>query len=452
MPTKIDLANLKKTIGFYPHEQQKKILQNQNRFTVVVGGKRLGKTIMAAYLALRELLIPNHSTWILAPTHDLTSRIWEYLDLWIDRDFHGEDGPFRINKHEKIIENTSTRAKLWTKTGENPASLLGKGLDLAIIDEASRLDHGIWDGYIRPNLMDKQGRAFFISNPFGFNWFYEAYLKGTPEGQVTTPDYTSFLVPTAIEDKDGNVIGTNNPKSIQVDELRAIKKSTPADIWKQEYLAVFQEGAGQRFKNFEECIDDLCIVSDPNEYYEPARPGHLYSMGVDIAKVEDFTVITVVDRMTHRVVAFYRINNLSWDYMRHKVKELSERYNTADVTIDASGNGGDIFAEDLAGMGVNIDTEFVYTNKTKIMLIDKLGILMDRKRIHFPRIPQLITELRSFTYHFSTSNNLIYGSSKKDDCVNSLALACWNLNEEPLMEMSGDRRDNFYLPKRRTFS
>jgi hypothetical protein len=387
-------------------------------------------TILASYLAIRELFIPDHSVWIIAPTHDLTSRIWEYLDLWIDRYFAGDQGPFRVNKHEHIIENKTTNSKLWTKTGENPAGLLGKGLDLAIIDEASRLDEGIWDGYIRPNLMDKNGRAFFISNPFGFNWFYDVYLKGTPEGRLQNPDYISFVSPTAVEDEMGNVIGSNNP-TISLAELQGIKKSTPPDIWKQEYLSVFQEGAGQRFKDFEKCVFDAKI-SDVNNWGEPPISGHLYFMGVDIAKVEDFTVVSVIDRMNHRMVAFYRVNNLSWEFMRSKVKDISDLYNGAEIILDATGNGGDMFVESLSDIGVNVDTEFKYTNTKKNLLIDKLGILFDRRRISIPRIPQLINEIRSFTYHFSSSKKLIYGSSKKDDCVNSLALACWKLNDEPL--------------------
>lgn len=426
---KINLQELKATIGFNPHEQQRMILKNQNRFTVVVGGKRLGKTILAAYLALRELFGSHRAIWIIAPTHDLTSRIWEYLELWIDRYF---EGMFRVNKHEHIIENTVTGSKLWTKTGEEPAGLLGKGLDLAIIDEASRIKEGIWDGYIRPNLMDKNGRAFFISNPYGFNWFYEAYLKGTPEGQIEHPEFTSFMVPTAVEDVAGNVIGSNNP-SLNVAELRGIKQSTPLDIWRQEYLAVFQEGVGQRFKNFDQCIDESIKMNDTSEWMEAPKFGHIYSLGVDIAKVEDFTVASVIDRIDHRVVGFYRVNSLSWEFMRTKIRDISRLFNDAEVTLDASGTGGDIFSEDLSAMGVPV-SDFKYTNKSKIMLIDKLAILMDRKKILFPRIPQLINELRAFTYHLSNSGNLIYGSSKKDDCVNSLALACWPLNEEPLGE------------------
>ncbi|MEK6897505.1 MAG: terminase family protein [Nanoarchaeota archaeon] len=441
----LSIAKLKQTIGFYPNPVQQEILKNMNRFTVVVGGRRLGKTILASYLALREMFKPNKQIWIVAPTHDLSSRVWEYLDPWIHNNF---PEMFRVNKHEHIIENIYTGSKLWTKTTESPESLRGKGLDLAILDEAAIIPTGIFDGHIKPNLMDKQGKAFFISNPFGFNWFYDLYLRGTTEGRVDNPEYMSFSFPTAIENEVGEVIGSNN-SIISINELRANKKTTPVDIWKQEYLAVFQEGAGQRFKAFEKCIDDDVVLDDPFEWFEDPIPNHLYFVGVDIARVEDFTVVTVIDRVNHRMVGFYRVNSLSWDFMRKKVLDISTKYYDAEITIDATGTGGDIFAEDLLAIGANVDTKFIYTNAKKNMLIDKLAVLMERGKLTFPRIPQLINEIRSFTYHFTNSGNMVYGSSRKDDCLNSLALACWKLNDEPLGAMDNP---SIWIPRHRSFT
>ena len=143
--------------------------------------------------------MPRHVVWVIGPNYDVASRVWDYIEEWIDKYFEGQYGPFRVNRHDRIIENTTTGAKLWMKTTENPTSLLGKGLDLAIIDEAARVDEGIWEGYIRPNLMDRKGRALLISNPYGFNWFYNMYLRGTPEGRIDNPEYISFHFPTAIE-------------------------------------------------------------------------------------------------------------------------------------------------------------------------------------------------------------------------------------------------------------
>lgn len=445
----VDFAGLKKKINFFPHDVQKTILKGMGRFTIVASAKRLGKSKLAAYLALRELFLPRHVVWIVGPNYELASRVWDYVEEWIDMYFNGEHGPFRVNRHDRIIENTTTGAKLWMKTVETREGLLGKGLDLVIIDEAARIDDGIWDGYIRPNLLDKNGRAFLISNPFGYNWFYNLYIKGLEENRGENSEYVSFHFPTAIEDINGNIIGTNNPYAARVEELKSIKASTPRDRWIIEYLGEFREGAGQRFKNFENCIDDTIIVPDQNEWYEQPDKSHLYYLGVDIAKMEDFTVVCVMDRMTHRLVGFYRTNGVSWEYIRKKVIDISQKYYDAEITLDATGHGGDMFSENLAEAGANINTEFKYTNKTKGMLIDKLSLFMERGKVHFPRLSVLIDEIRSFTYRITDSGNIKLGSSKHDDAVNALALACWNLNDDPLDDTLGQ---NIYRVAQRNFS
>lgn len=429
---KLNLSKLKEQIQFYPNELQKTVLKNMRRFTVVVSGKRAGKSMLCAYLGFKELFLPYHVVWVIGKNYDVASRVWDYISEWIDRYFDGEKGPFIVNKHDKNIFNKLTGAKLTMKSAEEITSLLGKGLDLAIIDEAARIDAGIWDGYIRPNLMDRNGRAVLISNPFGYNWFFEAYQKGTQEGRLENPEYISFYFPTAIEDEKGEIIGSINPQAVSIEELKSIKATNPRDIWRSEYLGVFKEGAGQLFGNFERCIDDSLIVEDPNNWFEEPIMGHLYNIGVDIARAEDFTVICVIDRMNHRVVGFWRGNQVSWEYMREKLKEISQKYNDAMITLDTTGMGGDMFVESLSDIGVNVDTEYTFGNRSKMLLIDKLSLFLERGKIRFPKLSTLFNELQSFTYHYTDSGNIKYGSHKKDDCVIGLALACWNLNDEPL--------------------
>ena len=157
-----------------------------------------------------------------------------------------------------------------------------------------------------------------------------------------------------------------------------------------------------------------------------------------------------MDRMTHKVAGFYRVNNVPWEVMKQKIIDIATKYYDTEITLDATGNGGDMFAESLDEAGAIIDTKFIYTNSKKIMLIDKLGIKMSAKNITFPNIRQLVKEITSFTYHLTDSGNLKYGSRQKDDCVNALALSCWNLNEEPLGDMTS--KDNIFAPKRRKFA
>lgn len=443
----IDLSKLKQIINFHPNPIQKEILLNLDRFTIVNSGKRAGKSTLCAYLALRELFLPDKNIWVVGPNHDVASRVWDYLTFWIYKEFNDI---FKVNKHEHIIENSVTNSKLVTKTAETESSLLGKGLDLLIVDEASRIDDVIWNKYLQPNLMDYgRGKAVLISNPYGYNWFWEIHQRGLPHNRIENPGFISFSFPTAIEDINGNIIGSNNPSAISVEELQRTKKITPYDIWRVEYLGQFQEGAGTVFKNWEHCIDNTIRIENQDEWFENPNPGHLYYIGVDIAKVEDFTVVCVIDRMTHRLVGFYRVNNVLWEIMRQKVLDISLKYYDAEIILDATGNAGDMFAENLEELSANVDTKFVYTAEKKVMLMDKLAMKMSSQNIRFPAIRQLLKEIQSFTYHMTPSGNLKYGSRAKDDCVNALALACWKLNEEPLGIMMA--KDNVFGHKMRSY-
>ena len=272
---RLDLAALKQKIKFTPTKVQSYILKNADRFTVIASSKRLGKSKLAAYMALRELFFPRHVVWIIGPNYELASRVWDYVVEWIDLYFEGDQGPFRINRHDRIIHNTNNGAKLWMKTTEVPTGLLGKGIDLAILDEASKMDQGIWDGYIEPNLMDRNGRAFIISNPFGFNWFYDLWQRGLPQNRADNDGYVSFHFSTAIEDENGNIIGTNNPHAARIPELKRIKKTTPRDVWIVQYMGEFREGAGTRFKNWDHSVDKSLVPKDPNNGLEDPIPGHL---------------------------------------------------------------------------------------------------------------------------------------------------------------------------------
>jgi hypothetical protein len=66
---------------------------------------------------------------------------------------------------------------------ENPDSLVGEGVDLLIIDEAAKMPRRIWDMYLSPTLVDRKGKAIFITTPQGYNWIYDLYLLGQTDPQ-----------------------------------------------------------------------------------------------------------------------------------------------------------------------------------------------------------------------------------------------------------------------------
>lgn len=192
---KLNLKKVREVIGFDPHQNQMDVLLNQTRFTTLCWGRRSGKTLLAAYIALKYLLSSNHNVWIVAPTYDLARRSWDYLLQWVPKINKQIGQTVKVNKSQFTMESY-TGSKLSLKSADQPASLLGAGLDLLIVDEAARVPESVWRTHLRPTLSDRQGKALFISTPYGKNWFYDLKLKGEDEDPVYK-DYSYFHMKTA---------------------------------------------------------------------------------------------------------------------------------------------------------------------------------------------------------------------------------------------------------------
>lgn len=283
------------------------------------------------------------------------------------------------------------------KSIENVNSLLGEELDLVIFDEASRFSPQIYERYIAARLATRQGKLFSISTPFGKNWFYRNHLKADARFDFQSKD---------------------NPTFPAVEWTRA-KERLPEMIFKQEYEAKFLDDAASVFRKISECI---------SETLQDVQFGHSYVMGVDIGKVEDFTVITVMDRGSNSVVYTDRFNKIDYPFQKSRILSVAQRYNNAKITIDSTAVGSPI-KDDLERAGAYIE-DFQFSNKSKKELVEKLSIMLEQRAIRIPNDPILIDELESFGYRLTDSGNVIYSAPEglHDDCVYSLALAVWGLS------------------------
>jgi hypothetical protein len=122
------------------------------------------------------------------------------------------------------------------------------------------------------------------------------------------------------------------------------------------------------------------------------------------------------------------------------------------VIIDATGVGKPIY-QDLGQSGIFVE-DFVFTGKSKEELIGNLIVFAKEKYITIPNIEYLIDELKAFEYQYINETtgerlrNPKYSAPKgqHDDCVMSLALACWGLQMEkpqqrdPLRELLKSQR------------
>ena len=167
-------------LGYSPHPGQRRIHSSTKRFTIAVCGRRWGKTVAAAREAGFAAMKPGARIFIVAPYHALCSRVFEHVwnDLVVTLRM-----PVAAKSRSDMMLELPWGARIEGKTADHPDSLVGEGLDLVVFDEAAKAKAGVWERYLAPSLMDKRGRALFITTPEGMNWLYALYMQGGRSGR-----------------------------------------------------------------------------------------------------------------------------------------------------------------------------------------------------------------------------------------------------------------------------
>lgn len=239
--------------GYEPHPAQQQIHDTLSRFIVAVCGRRFGKSLLAAKEAEVRLVQPNKRIWVVAPTYDLTDKVFREVWKTFVIDHRGIDIA-KKSEHEHYIR-FKNGSEIIGKSADNPDSLIGEGVDYLIIDEAAKIKRIIWEKYLRPTLSDKtrDGEALFITTPEGTNWFYKLYRLGKNDKY---PDWRSFRCPTS-----------SNPH-IKPEEIEFARQTLTNEIFMQEYLAEFATFAGKVYKEFNHDVHVIDVTKMPLEFSE----------------------------------------------------------------------------------------------------------------------------------------------------------------------------------------
>ena len=223
---------------------QAKIFCDQNRFRVVVAGRRFGKT----FLSTSELLdyavrCEDRNCWYVAPTYKAAKEIaWDML--------------LKITPHEYIAKRNETSLTLnlingstiSLKGAEKPDNLRGRSLDFVVMDEFADMRPEAWFEVIRPSLSDKEGDCLFIGTPKGRNHFYDLWTRGADK----EPGWSSYQFTTI----DGG--------NVSESEIEQAKRDLDERTFNQEYQAQFVNYSGIIYYNFsrQESVRKVDEVSD----------------------------------------------------------------------------------------------------------------------------------------------------------------------------------------------
>jgi hypothetical protein len=362
---------------------------------VLACGRRWGKTRLGAALCLGTA-IEGGAAWWVAPTYKVAAVGWRQL-----RGLAVQAPGVRIRDGERKVELPGG-GWFQVRSADDPDSLRGEGLNRVVMDECAFIAEAAWAEAIRPALSDRRGDVLLISTPKGRNWFWRAWTRG----QGDNPEWQSWRFPSVL-----------NP-FLDPAEIEAARGDLPERVYQQEYLAEFLEDAGGVFRGV------LGAVDAGRTANEPPTPGRSYRMGVDLARVEDFTVLAVLDD-TGRQVYHERFNQISWERQCNAVEAVALRYG-AVVTLDSTGVGDPIY-ESLRKRGMNSVDPFVFSNSSKERLIDNLAIKIEQGQVRLLDVPAQTNELTAYQYELTPSRNVRMNAPQgmHDDCVIALALAAW---------------------------
>lgn len=391
-----------------PHQCQKQILDASSRFNVIACGRRFGKTVLGINRLVGPALAGKEVGWF-SPEYKYLTEAW--------RDLVRILGPVtsRVLEQEKRIELlTGGVVECWSLS--DPDAGRSRKYAHVVIDEAAKVKHleVAWEASIRATLTDYRGTADFLSTPKGRNFFWKAYRWGQ---EKKDGEWSSATFPTRA-----------NPY-IDPLEIESARRQLPERVFAQEYEAAFLEESGGVFRKVMAAID--AGRSDCSG----AELGATYSLGVDLARVEDFTVITAIGPTEGglRQVYFERFNQISWERQIAAIAAASRRYGKARVVIDSTGLGDPIVERLARSEGVPC-YPYHFTNASKGALIDGLALSIEQGRIRLMDVPEQTDELLAYEYELLPSRLVRTGAPEgmHDDTVIALALAHWGASRSGL--------------------
>lgn len=389
-----------------PTPYQIDYLGSDKPFSILVWHRRARKSRTALNKQIMKILQrkePGVCYYILPTYRQAKQVIWDAL----------------INDHvpkEIIDKKNDSELAIYYKNGviqrfigsEDPDKHRGTNPFDVVFDEYSEQPEQIWTAIFQPVLRENKGTATFVFTPKGKNhsWKLVQLARDNPEEWYV------------------DIQTVQDTGMFSERELDEIRRNTPQALFNQEYMCDFVESAGQFFRRITQNTYDKDLQLPEQGDFQ---------IGVDLAKYNDWTVITPFNLNTFIVYNQERFNQVDWNLQKARIEATTRRFGDALVWPDSTGLG-DPIVEDLKQRGLRIGGDgqgFKFSETSRRQLLDNLAILLEQDKIKIPNDEGLIAELESFRFELSESGKIkvTVPEGLHDDRVMSLALAVWEAKQ-----------------------
>ena len=417
--TKVDLQ-----IYYHPH-QEEIFFGSPEKKKVIAKGRRFGLTRGYAHRAI-EYLVEGTGPGLWVDT--VNGNIDRYVERYFDpilKDIPSRYWIWRQQRKELEIFGH----KLDMRSADRPENIEGFGYKFIMMNEAGII---LRNSYLYHNTILPMTLDF---NP-------DFYIGGTPKGKGLFHELAIRADDPSNKDQRFFKFSSFDNPYLKAEDRQKLVDEIPKSIQNQEIYANFMEDSSTVFRNLKKCA--VAISAKPIS-------GRKYVVGGDLARLQDFSTIIVLDSDNGNMVYMDRFNEIDWVVQKERFKYICKLYNDAELWLDSTGVGDPIF-EDLTRDGLKVQG-FKFTNTSKKQLIQCLMLSLEQEKIQIfdkerePNGKVLINEMEIFEYKMTDSGLVRYSAPEghHDDCVIGLALANWGVqNSDAIIGLAIHSKEAVY--------
>ena len=227
-----DPVEFARLVGMEPDPWQREVLASEAPRILLNICRQAGKSTVSGILALhRALTVPGSLVLCLAPSERQSKELFakvarSYSALGYGQRTQGNPGSYADSERKlgMVIANGS---RIEALPGSEKTIRGFSGVDLLVVDEASRIDDGLFYA-VSPMLAVTGGRMVLLSTPYGKRGvFHHEWVEGIGWERYEVPATECPRIPAAF--------------------LESERRSMPEWWFAQEYLCEFRETSDQIF-------------------------------------------------------------------------------------------------------------------------------------------------------------------------------------------------------------
>ena len=376
-----------------PHQKQMEFIDSRAPRKIVRAGRRSGKTIGMAILAVEKFLAGRRVLYA-APTDDQIDAFWRTVKRALEEPI--DAGVYYKNETKHIIDLAGTEQRIRAKTAFNADTLRGDYCDVLILDEFQLMAEDTWATVGAPMMLDNNGTAIFIYTPPSLQSrsmskandprhaakMYRAAQEDT-SGRWATFHFSSGENPHISQDALADLTGDMTALAYRMEILAEDIDEAPGALWTR---TIIENGRLLKHPDLERVV----VAIDPSATSTGDEAGIVTvgSFGRDLYVLEDNSMQGSPINWARAAVAAYH---------RHK----------ADRIVAEGNNGGEMVTQTIKTVDPLVPVRLVHASRGKQTRAEPISAIYEQGRgHHIGSFPALEDELCLWMPGMASPNRL----------------------------------------------